>query len=186
MSPCWVVCRASLVALFSMNTFLEPLLGLHASPNDISWSQIIARTTTVFLFGVLLVRLADRRFLGRNAGFDVLLAIVLGSVLSRAINGQAPFFKTLAASALLVLLHRVVAALSCRWSAFSNAIKGKAIVLVRDGRVMSGAMRAADISQDDLEENLRLHANLTAVSEVAEARLERNGSVSVTKRQAKA
>jgi uncharacterized membrane protein YcaP (DUF421 family) len=166
-----------------MNTLLESLLGLHASPNALTWGQMVARTIIVFLFGVVLIRLADRRFLGRNAGFDVLLAIVLGSVLSRAINGQAPFFKTLAASALLILLHRTVAALSCRWSALSKMVKGQAVVLVRDGRFDSDAMQAADISQDDLEENLRIHANLMSVSEVAEARLERNGQISVVKRR---
>src|SRR6186713_601153 len=132
-----------------MHSFLEQLLGLHASPSALTWGQIIARTTAVFVFGVLLVRCADRRFLGRNAGFDVLLAIMLGAVLSRAINGQAPFFKTLGASAVLVLLHRAVGALSCRWSAFSKLVKGQPVVLVRDGQLLPDAMRAADISKDD-------------------------------------
>ena len=165
-----------------MNSFLEQLLGLDTALSALTWGQMVARTVTVFLFGILLIRLADRRFLGRSAGFDVLLAIMLGSVLSRAINAQAPFFKTLAASALLVLLHRGVAALSCRWSAFSKMGKGQAVVLVRDGQPISEAIRAADISRDDLEENLRLNANVANVSEVAEARLERNGQVSVLKR----
>ena len=57
-----------------------------------------------------------------------------------------------------------------------------AIVLVRDGRPVFAAMRGADISEDDLDENLRLHANIAKVSEVAEARLERNGQISVVKR----
>ena len=91
-----------------MSSFFEHLLGLHAAVDALTWGQFAARTVVVFALGIFLVRIADRRFLGRNAGFDVLLAIVLGSVLSRAINGQAPFLPTLAASVLLVLLHRVV------------------------------------------------------------------------------
>lgn len=147
-----------------------------------TWGQFAARTVVVFLLGILLVRVADRRFLGRNAGFDVLLAIVLGSVLSRGINGQAPFLPTLGASVLLVFLHRLVGALACRWSAFSKLIKGDAIVLVKDGVRRPDAMRRADISEDDLEENLRVNANIAKAKDVAEARLERNGLISAVKR----
>ena len=165
-----------------MSSLLERLLGLHASVDALTWGQFAARTVMVFVLGIVLVRIADRRFLGRNAGFDVLLAIVLGSVLSRAINGQAPFFQTMGVSVLLVLLHRLVGALACRWSAFSKLIKGDAIVLVKDGVRRREAMRHADISEDDLEENLRVNANVANVEDVAEARLERNGLISAVKR----
>lgn len=165
-----------------MNDFLEHLFGANSPADTLSWGQMAARTVLVFFFGVVLVRLADRRFLGRNAGFDVMLAIVLGSVLSRGINGQAPFFKTLGVSALLVLLHRLLAAAACRWSALSRFVKGRAVVLVKNGQPQRAALRAADISGDDLEENLRLNGNISNLAEVAEARLERNGQISVLKR----
>jgi uncharacterized membrane protein YcaP (DUF421 family) len=165
-----------------MTSFIDRLLGLHVTVDALTWGQFAARTVVVFLLGILLVRVADRRFLGRNAGFDVLLAIVLGSVLSRGINGQAPFLPTLGASVLLVFLHRLVGALACRWSAFSKLIKGDAIVLVKDGVRRPDAMRRVDISEDDLEENLRVNANVAKVEDVAEARLERNGLISAVKR----
>lgn len=165
-----------------MKSFLDQLLGLHVSAGDLTWVQITARTCVVFVFGVVLVRVADRRFLGRNAGFDVLLAIVLGSVLSRGINGEAPFFKTLGASFLLIVLHRAVGAIACHWPAFSKLAKGEPIVLVRNGRVDRDKMHAVDISETDLQENLRLNGNMSDIAEVAEARLERNGHISIIKR----
>ena len=167
-----------------MTSFLNSFLGLDVSVSELTWGQAGARTVIVFFVGLLLVRVADRRFLGRNAGFDVLLAFVLGSVLSRGINGQAPFFMSLGASALLVILHRVIAALACRWSFFSRLVKGDAVVLVREGKALNEAMRRSDISADDLEENLRLNANLAQIAEVKEARLERSGQVSAVKKAA--
>lgn len=161
---------------------LEHLFGLHAAPEALTWGQIAARTITAFFVGLFLVRFAVRRFLGRSAGFDVLLVIVLGSVLSRAITGPTPFFMTLGSALLLVVLHRIVAAVAYRWSAFSKLVKGDAVVLVRDGRVVVEALRSTGISQDDLEENLRLKGNVAQISDVAEARLERNGRVSVVRR----
>jgi uncharacterized membrane protein YcaP (DUF421 family) len=163
-----------------MKASLDHLLGLHAAVAALTWGQIGARTVIVFLVGVILLRLADCRFLGHNAGFDVLLAVVLGSVLSRGVNGQAPFFETLGASALLVVLHRLLAAIACRSPAVSRLVKGGAVVLVKDGRVRKDALRRADISLDDLNENLRLNA-IARVADVAEARLERNGEISVVK-----
>lgn len=168
---------------YAMYSFLDQLLGLNLPPNALSWTQLGARTGVVFVFGVFLVRVADRRFLGQIAGFDVLLAIVLGSVLSRAINGQAPFFKTLGAAALLVALHRAAAFAACRWSWFSRLLKGDARSLVRDGRIDHAEMRRSDISLDDLAENLRLNANLSDAREVAEACLERNGQIGVVRKE---
>ena len=161
---------------------VDSWLGLHVAPENLTLLQMVARTVVVFIFGVILVRVADRRFLGRSAGFDMLLGVVLGSVLSRAINGSAAFFPTLAACAVLVGLHHVLGTLTCRFHFFSDLVKGNAQVLVRNGRTDPAAMRANKISSDDLEENLRLNGNVAHAGEVGEARLERNGQVSVVRR----
>jgi uncharacterized membrane protein YcaP (DUF421 family) len=164
-----------------MPHWIDELLGLHTAPADLDLQQMAWRALVVFIVGVALVRLADRRFLGRNAGFDMLLGIVLGSVLSRAVNGQAAFFPTLGASALLVLFHRLLGAAACRSHLLSQLIKGQALPLVHDGKADTAALRKAHMSDDDLEENLRLNGNVESVEAVREARLERNGSVSVIK-----
>jgi uncharacterized membrane protein YcaP (DUF421 family) len=165
-----------------MLEFFEQLLGLNIDVDDLTWLQITARTFVVFVVGLVLFRLTDRRFLGGSAGFDVLLAIVLGSVLSRGINGQAPFLMTLGASALLVIIHRLAGTIACRWSPFSKLLKGDSIVLVRDGKKLTDAMRRSDISNADLEENLRVHAHTSDVAEFAEAHLERSGQISAIKK----
>ena len=139
------------------------------------------RGVVVFFFAILLVRLGARRLLAHNAGFDIMVAIMLGSVLSRAINGEAAFFPTLGVSGLLVLLHHVLATLAFRSHWLSQVLKGRAHVLVRDGKVDRDQMCRSKITDDDLDENLRLHGNVSELAQVAEARLERNGAVSVVK-----
>src|SRR5262245_47036452 len=91
---------------------LERALGTHASANDLTVGQIIMRAVLVFLIWLIIVRLADRRLLGKFSAFDVVLAVMLGAVLSRAINGSAPFWGTIAAAAVLVALHWVLTLLS--------------------------------------------------------------------------
>mgnify|MGYP001556992334 FL=1 len=41
---------------------------------------------------------------------------------------------------------------------------------------------ASRISPDDLDENLRLNGNVSEIREIKEARLERNGTISVVRR----
>jgi len=140
-----------------------------------------ARAVIVFGFAVALARVADRRMLGHNAGFDIMLLVVLGSVLSRAINGQAAFFPTLGASALLVALHHLVATVAFHSHGFSQWVKGRPRTLVRQGRIDARALAQAKFTDDDLDESLRLNGGVDDIAQVTEARLERNGTVSVVK-----
>lgn len=159
------------------------LLGLHIPPAGLSFSQMALRGLVVFVFGTVIVRLGDRRLLGKNATFDMLLLVVLGSVLSRAVNGQAAFFPTLGVSGLLVLFHHFVAVVSCRFPTVSWLVKGQARVVVKDGVIDQSELARCRISADDLDENLRVNGNVSEIHEVGEARLERNGIISVVRRK---
>lgn len=159
-------------------------LGLGLKPDELGFGHMAARSLVVFFFAILLTRVGEKRMLGKNSGLDVMLAVILGSVLSRAINGQAAFYPTLGASLVLVLLHRFVAWASLYSHAISLFAKGRDRVLVRDGRVDVRELRRATMTEDDLLENLRLNGNVSSPAEVQEARLERNGTVSVVKKQA--
>lgn len=166
-------------------SWLERGLGLSLAAHDLGFGHLAARSGVVFCFAVALARVADRRVLGHNAGFDIMLLVVLGSVLSRAINGQAAFFPTLGASVILVLLHHGVATLALRSHTFSGVVKGRPLTLVRDGKVQHDALCAAKITTEDLDESLRLHGGVENAADVAEARLERNGTISVVKKSAR-
>ena len=166
----------------SVDRLLDALLGLHVPATDLSFTAVTCRTLVVFAVGVVLVRWGARRFMGRNSGFDFLVTFILGSVLSRAINGQASFFPTLWACALLVALHRLVSALACRYHWVSRTVKGTATLVVQAGKTDEHALRAAALSRDDLYENLRMNGNVGEPGEVAEAWFERNGSISVIKK----
>jgi uncharacterized membrane protein YcaP (DUF421 family) len=165
--------------LASLAAAMAGLLGLHTDPANLTFLQMSGRGVVVFLWGIFIVRLGDRRLLGRNAGFDVLLVVVLGSVLSRGVNGQSAFFPTLGVSGVLVLLHHSLAWIAARSDAASRALKGTPRTLVSNGRLRHGEMRRSKITADDLEENLRLNGNASNVAAVREARLERNGNISV-------
>jgi uncharacterized membrane protein YcaP (DUF421 family) len=164
----------------AINHALEWAFGTGGSSVHINVPQMALRAVVVYGAVVLIVRMGKKRFMSRATAFDVILGIMLGSLVSRAIAGTAPFAPTLAASATLIAVHWLFSAGGVRWHAFGMVIKGSSRVLVKDGRIDEEALRAAHMSDRDLWEELR-SKSISGLNEVAEARLERSGNLSVIK-----
>jgi uncharacterized membrane protein YcaP (DUF421 family) len=156
----------------------EQLIGLGA--DDLTIGQMVLRAVIVYLAALAMVRWGEKRFMGKNTAFDVILGVILGSVVSRAINGSAGFLATLAAGSVLVGMHWAFASLAFRSDRFGTLVKGRTRVLVKDGEIDWTQMRRSHTSRDDLLGALRAQG-VTEPAEVAEARLERSGEVSVVK-----
>src|SRR5690349_3159817 len=135
-------------------TWFQLLVGPDdGTPNT---AQFCARAFILFLYGILCIRVAGRRTFSNLSPLDIFVAIVVGSNISRAMTGKAPFLPTLLATMLIVLLHRLVAMATVRSNWLARFVKGRPITLVRDGIIDSKAMLHANISDDDLLEGLRM------------------------------
>lgn len=154
------------------------LLGLKLQPHELGYGQIILRALIVFVASLIIVRLGAKRFLGRKTVFDFILAFILGSMLSRAINGSAPFFQTLVGGLALVMFHRLLAWLSFRFHTFGQLVKGNDDTIIANGKMQRDAMARNYFTERDLLEDLRLKSH-ESPSEVKDARIERSGDLSV-------
>ena len=163
--------------------WLNASLGLARDVEDVNALQMALRAILIYAFTLLIVRLGSRRFLGKGSAFDIIIGIMIGSVMSRAINGSAPLFPTLFAGATLIAMHWALAALAFHTSWFGRFAKGEPLLLIRDGTVQREAMRRAKLSEKDLAEALRLEASQTDPSDVRLAYLERDGTISVVTRR---
>ena len=137
------------------------------------------RTVAVYLFALAAVRLGSKRFLSQASAFDVIVAIMLGSIMSRAVTGAAALWPALLSGALLIAVHWLLAALAYRLDWLGPLVKGRPTLLLRDGQLDREAMRHSGVSEHDIEQAVRLKAGETDLSRVREARLERGGSISV-------
>jgi uncharacterized membrane protein YcaP (DUF421 family) len=168
-----------------MNTayqWLDTLLGLHASrASELSVAQTCARAFVVYLVLIAYVRFGKKRFLGEATAFDAILVIVIGSLASRAIAGNAPLGSTLAATFVLIAMHWVMSYFTKNWPALGTLLKGHDTVLIKNGRVNHQALGASHMAMDDLEQDLR-QQGVDDPCDVKEARLERSGKVSVVRK----
>ena len=160
--------------------WLQAALGTGLESKDMGVLQMGLRAAIVFVVTVAIVRLGKKRFLGRATAFDVILGIMLGSIVSRAVTGNAPLVPALGAAAVLMLMHWLFSAIALRWHGFGALVKGQPRLLVQDGRPRDDAMRASHMTEHDLWEDLR-GKSVSSLAEVKEARLERSGQLSVIK-----
>jgi uncharacterized membrane protein YcaP (DUF421 family) len=155
--------------------FLHAVIGPDEGAN--AW-QLSLRAAILFVLGVVFLRISGRRTFSHATPLDIVVAIIVGSNLSRVITGKAAVLPTLSATLVLVILHRLVAMATLRWSWLATLMKSRPSVLVRDGVVDDDALRRHGLSPDDLAEGLRLE-QVERPEDARLATLEGGGRISV-------
>ena len=152
-------------------------LGL--SVKELNIWQMGLRAVVIYLAALLMVRIAgDRRFIGKFAAFDVIMTVIFGSTLSRAINGTSAFFETIFAAFVLVGMHWLISAIAFHNSKWASWLKGQPRVLIESGELHHRNMQACHITKEDLASALRLTCQCDRLEIVDRACLERNGDIS--------
>lgn len=155
------------------------LLGVGVDAQHLTAVHTACRMFVVFIAALVIVRIADKRFLGKMSAFDVIIGFTLGSMLSRAVTGSSPMLPTLAASIVLIVLHRVLAVIAFHTHAFGRLVKGCDETLVVDGKVDQKQMRRFQLTEHDLMEEARLNGQINSTRDIRLAVFERNGMISV-------
>jgi uncharacterized membrane protein YcaP (DUF421 family) len=157
---------------------LEKLIA--ADQHTINWWQMSIRAAFVFFAALLLIRAGGKRTFGKMSSFDIVVSVMLGSILSRAVTGNSPLLPTLAASGAVILLHFLLAKIALHSPRMGYLIKGREVRLIKAGEIQWPAMRQCNISKHDLMEAARLEG-IAALKDIQNAYLERSGKISVFK-----
>jgi len=163
-----------------VTVFLSDALGLDAA--SLGVVQMALRTVIVYVIALAFVRIGDKRFLGRSTAFDVVVGIMFGSIMSRAITTAEGFLPIIVAGGVLVALHFTVALITYRSDHSGTLVKGQERTLVRDGEIDWAAMGTAHVTRRDLDGALRSQGHVEDVRDVRLATLERSGEISVIPR----
>lgn len=158
---------------------LEALFGAGEHLNPL---QMGSRALVTFFIALVLVRVAGMRTFGRKSAFDTIVGIMLGAVLARGVVGASPFVSSVVASAVVVVVHRILAQLCLKHTGLERLVKGEHRLLYRDGAIDEHAMTRSGLSRSDLREGVRQAANVDDIDEVAAAYIESNGEISAVKK----
>ena len=164
-----------------MNSLLYTLFG---EGKDLNALQMGCRAFVLFFITLLLIRLAGMRAFSQKSAFDSIIVIMLGAVLSRPVVGASAFLPTLVAGAVLAGVHRLLAIICIYNDTLGHIIKGRAIILFKDGELEKRNMLMCSVSYKDIMEEVRLVLNESTMNNVKEVLMERSGKISVLKKQA--
>ena len=154
------------------------LLDVFGPTNHIEWWQELPRAFVVFVFGLILLRISGRRTFARWSALDIIVSIIMGSSLSRALTGSAPLGGTLLAMILIAVLHWVLARVASRSRRFAHLVEGQAAILGRSGALFPREMQRYNISETDMNEALRKEGLLYA-ARTRQVTLEPSGTITV-------
>ena len=151
---------------------------------ETSLLELVVRGTIMYflLFGLL--RLVLKRQAGGIGTTDVLVIVLLAEV---AGNGFAAEYKSVVEGAVLVgtilFWGYVLEWTAHRFPAFERIIRAKTLVLVEDGKMLRGNMKAELVTTEELMAQLR-EKGIEDCAQVKRASMEADGRISVVKMDA--
>lgn len=149
----------------------------------VPWWEIVLRASIVYFALLALLRVSGKRTVGQFTPFDLLVLVLLGdAVQGSMIAGDESLQGGLILVVTLLGWNRLVGFVTARSESVAVVVEGKADILARNGTVFDDALKSADLTLDDLEEAMR-EQGCPSIGEIRLAVLERDGRISVLKKQ---
>jgi len=161
----------------------EIFYTLFGEGKELNALQMGDRAFVMFFITLVLIRVAGMRAFGQKSAFDMIIVIMLGAILSRAVTGDSAFWPTITAGAVLAIVHRLLGWLSMYNETIGRLVKGSKIILFKDNKLIRKNMMRCCVSQKDLQEEVRLILNETTMDNVEEIFMERSGKISIVKKR---
>lgn len=160
---------------------METIHELFGQGSDLNLLQMTTRTIVIFFIALMLIRYTGMRLFGIKSAFDICVTIIFGAVLARAIVGASPFIPTIFSSLALVIMHRIIAAISVKNQKVSHFFKGTPFSLYKDGKLNDKNLKKCLISFGDIMEEVRLNLHQNTLDNIDEIFMERTGKISLIK-----
>ncbi len=146
---------------------------------------IAGKTTIVYLFLVLGLRILGKRELGQMNIYDLVLIIVLANAVQNAMVGDdSTLVGGLVAATTLLILNRALTVAMAKSSKLEHILVGEPLLIVNDGKMLTDKMRREGITIEQLMTALREHG-LQKLEDAHICVLEVDGTISVVPKDSK-
>jgi uncharacterized membrane protein YcaP (DUF421 family) len=162
---------------------MQTIYELFGQGQNLDALQMSLRAIVIFFIALMLIRFTGMRVFGIESAFDTCIIIMLGAVLARAVVGASPFIPTVVASIALVIVHKIIAAISVSNQMISHLVKGTPYSLYKEGKLNDKNLKKCLLSFGDIMEEVRLKLNQNSLDNVDEIFMERTGKISVIKKK---
>ena len=143
-------------------------------------AAVVIHAVAIYLFLLVVFRIAGRRTLAQTTTFDLVLILIIGDATQQALLGED---TTLASGALAVLtlvsLDVALSHLKRLFPVLDRLIEGDAVVIMSNGQLRRQPMMANVLDVDDVMTAARENHGLTDLAHIREAVLEKDGKISI-------
>ena len=140
----------------------------------------VLRVATVYLFLMLLFRLAGRRTLADISPFDFVLLLIISELVQQAMVGDDPSLtNAFVLCTTLVLLDIGLSLWKQRSPRIERLLEGSPVLLVQHGEPIQEALRVMRVDEADILAAARLGQGLERMSQIRFAVLEKTGGISI-------
>jgi uncharacterized membrane protein YcaP (DUF421 family) len=144
----------------------------------------VLRGAAIYLFLMVLFRIAGKRTLSDVTTFDFVLLLIVGEATQQALLGE-DFSLTNAFLVILTLigLDIAISLWQQRWPGLAKWLEGVPLVIVEHGQPLRERMRRARVSEEDILTAARERQGLARMDQIQYAVLERSGGISIIPKQ---
>ena len=140
----------------------------------------ILRGLAVYIFLMLLFRIAGRRTLSEMTSFDFVLLLIVSEATQNAMIGN-DYSVTNGVLVILTLIGLDIglSVMKQRFPAMERYLDGLPLIIVDEGRPLKERMEKARVDEDDILSSARDKHGLERMEQIKYAVLERNGGISI-------
>lgn len=144
--------------------------------------ELVLRAVAVYVFLIVVLRLAGRRETGQLSSFDLVLLLILSNAVQNSINaGDNTLVGGMISALALIVLNWIVGWAAYRFVWFERLVQGRPTRIVTDGKVHVAAMRRERITLEELHSALRKQGIFT-ITECRRVILEADGTLTAIRR----
>ncbi len=149
---------------------------------ELSIAEKVIRPVLVYLFLVVVIRLAGRRQLAQLNSFDLVVLMMLANTVQNAtIGNDNSMVGGLIGVSALLLVNALVVRFLYRRPQIDRLLEGEPVTLIKNGELVRDNLNHEAITEEELMEAVRKQG-LGTLGQVEEAVLETGGVISVVPR----
>lgn len=147
---------------------------------DLDLTGIVLRVSIMYVYALGLVRVAGKQSLGQLTPMDFVVTLIIGDLFDDVFWAEVPLAQGMVGFATIVLIHILVTFVTSRNTSAYWLFASPARPLIESGRLVQKNLEIERMRAEDVQFELRIKGE-EHLREVAQARLEPSGQVSVIK-----
>ena len=149
--------------------------------------ESILRAGVIYVFLLVVFRIAGKRSLAQITTFDFVLLLIIGEATQQALLGDDySVVNACIVIATLILLEITLSHVAARFPAVDRAVEGLPLIVVDNGKLLNDRLRRERLDQSEILAAARELHGLERLEDIKYAVLERSGGITIVPRTQKA